>query len=1200
MKKGIKKWISFCMVITTMLAHTANVWAVSTVESSNYPKKEKVTYHGKTTYGGTTVGNFSIGDAQAFCLEHSKTTPPTGTSVTSQISHDQNIQKVLYYGWKGPQQWSGFQNESHGIVVTSLALSYYYAQESSMPSKIKSFVNYISKKSVPNYSLKFSDSQVKAYKEGNIQRTKTITLESDSSKFGIQISLPQQVTYVDETHQKKQTGGKVTINGQTKFHFEASLNENLQPYHTGSLNGSYSYQAIVAKTTSSSLQDIGYGVYLKGNDQPISLSVEWLQSAKLVIQKTDIHHQLIDGAVFHLWNDDYDKQVSVDQGKITIDQLPSGTYFLQEVQAPQGFLLDDQIYTISLKAGDQTQKVIVNEEPQGQIQIQKNNTHGDGIAHVEFDIYSDGNIYSAGGTLLYQDHHLMGHVTTNEKGFATSPSLPLGKYKVVETKVPDGYLLDKSERKVSLTYANQTTELVFSLLTIENKEPLGKIEFQKDIDSSSTNQQIGEAFLSSIKYGLYAQEDIYNAAKTQCFYHKDELISQKETDKEGKIVWQDLPLGHYYLKELESNPSLVLNEKTIDVELNYQNMNTAVVVTSVKGTNRIASQRIQIFKEGSQQTGSGVVQGLKGAEFTFVLNSEYEKVGFDKAKHYFVGETDEKGYLTTPLLPYGTYRVRETKTPKGYYGASDFLIQIEKDSTLYEIGYRIQKVTVHNQPFESLLKIVKKDQESQQIVKIAGATFKIKNVDTGKYVSYTDWNKFPNIQVDEWSTNEEGYVILNTKLKAGHYQLEEIKAPHGYILNDQKVTFEISEDSYDIAEDHVTPITVVSLSDKPVKGKIVIEKVGEVLKDYQDGQFVYQSQGLAGSRFEIRAKKDIMDPSQQGKILYHQGDVVETLQTQDNGKVTSSLLPLGEYECQEISAPYGYVIDDEIKTITLSYQDQTTEIVSHQETVVNERQKVDLQIVKKDNETKKGIAGAKFALMANRDIYNHDGQVIVKQGTILKTAQSQQDGKVIWSIDLPLDLTDETLPKDSETHTDHTQVIGNRHALYVIKEVQPAKGYVSQNIHYYVDARYTHDRQKNITFAYDWYNQQTKTKIQKVDAQNSSPLAGATLEVIDASNNQVVERWLSQKEGHVIRGLSVGKTYILHEVQAPQGYTKTQDQEFVVLDTKDEQNVIFANKKAPTPKTDDTTLMYPYVMMGVMAFALTGILCWVKKKERKS
>ncbi|WP_270601883.1 MSCRAMM family protein, partial [Coprobacillus cateniformis] len=368
----------------------------------------------------------------------------------------------------------------------------------------------------------------------------------------------------------------------------------------------------------------------------------------------------------------------------------------------------------------------------------------------------------------------------------------------------------------------------------------------------------------------------------------------------------DLHIGDYYLKELETNDSLLINSTPINVSLTYKDMNTSVVSSKTSAKDIIASQRIQIFKEGIKDGIAGVVAGLQGAEFTFKLSNEYNHVGWDNAKTYYVGTTDKNGFLTTDLLPYGTYRVRETKTPEGYYGASDFLITIERDSSLYEIGYKIKKVTVNNVPFETLLKIRKADSETDKTVLKKGNVYKLKNLDKDEYVSYVDWSQFPNIHVDKWETHEDGTITLNTMLQAGHYQLEEIDCSEGYLLNKEPLKFELTKDmDYDIAEDGVTPIVTITFENKPVKGKIKLSKEGEVLTGYDEKEknFIYEKVGLANAVYDILAEKDILDPCNDKTVLYHAGEVVDTITTNEDGQAESKLLPLGDYEVKEKESP---------------------------------------------------------------------------------------------------------------------------------------------------------------------------------------------------------------------------------------------------------------------------------------------------------
>ena len=80
-------------------------------------------------------------------------------------------------------------------------------------------------------------------------------------------------------------------------------------------------------------------------------------------------------------------------------------------------------------------------------------------------------------------------------------------------------------------------------------------------------------------YELRAKERITNKAGTKTYYEKDALVSAKKTNKDGKITWNDLPLGNYYIKEISSNDSLVLNPSVINVSLEYEGQTVSKAVS---------------------------------------------------------------------------------------------------------------------------------------------------------------------------------------------------------------------------------------------------------------------------------------------------------------------------------------------------------------------------------------------------------------------------------------------------------------------------------------------------------------------------------------------------------------------------------------------------------------------------------------------
>lgn len=255
-----------------------------------------ITYLGKVSYGGTAVGHFLVNGKIAFCMEHQKETPPTGTSFSESIYNNATIRKVLYYGWGGIEPWSGFGSEAQGIVCTSLVLSYYYSGPDSIiilggPTDktigVSAFMNYIqSKPDVGSAELALSKTYTESFlsTDKTYQRTDSIKLSSDSRNT-ITIPLQKGVTLVNETTGAVGTGN-VTVKGGDTFYLKAPLSLN-GTWKSGKLYGSMGkFQSVLMLTNTSGMQNLGQGRY--GGTDPdkfVELTVKWVQMGDIKITK---------------------------------------------------------------------------------------------------------------------------------------------------------------------------------------------------------------------------------------------------------------------------------------------------------------------------------------------------------------------------------------------------------------------------------------------------------------------------------------------------------------------------------------------------------------------------------------------------------------------------------------------------------------------------------------------------------------------------------------------------------------------------------------------------------------------------------------------------------------------------------------------------------------------------------------------------
>lgn len=403
----------------------------------------------------------------------------------------------------------------------------------------------------------------------------------------------------------------------------------------------------------------------------------------------------------------------------------------------------------------------------------------------------------------------------------------------------------------------------------------------------------------------------------------------------------------------------------------------------------------------------------------------------------------------------------------------DFTVVIENDSREPQT-WRV----FNDAPFKALIQAVKEDKETGKTVLLPDTEFKIKNVETGEYVGQWVWFPIPHF-VDTFTTDESGTVTTPNTLDVGTYELVEIKAPYGYLLDDEPIHFTVStKTAYEVAEDGKTPVIKVTKEDISAKGQIEVSKIGEQLVDVEvdengNIQFHYEKKPVDGAEFVVKATEDIYSVDNQGDLIFKKDEVVEELTT-FNGYAQTDELPLGKYKVYEVIAGDGFILNKEIKEVELTYKDQVTPVVTESVEYENIRQKVDLKIVKLDSETETPLKDAEFGLYAKEDIYGYKEAVpmsmeeepLVKATTLIEKAVSDENGNVSFKTDLPL-------------------------SLFEIKELKAPIGYASNDEVYEVDASYQGQDVETIKVTYEVLNEITKVEISKQDITTGKELAGA-------------------------------------------------------------------------------------------------------------
>ena len=181
------------------------------------PKASDLVYNGKVSWHGYDTGKFTVGERTAFCIQHSKLSPPTGTSYTTSVWNNDVAKKILYYGFQGQRPWGKFQGDVHARMLTSFAMSYLIEGRFSgdnyvwTTGKLNEFINYCKAASLPNTNISFSKTNVTAYVEGNVQRTEVIKFNAGDYYNTVTIRVPNGITLHNVSTGANVTNGNATI-----------------------------------------------------------------------------------------------------------------------------------------------------------------------------------------------------------------------------------------------------------------------------------------------------------------------------------------------------------------------------------------------------------------------------------------------------------------------------------------------------------------------------------------------------------------------------------------------------------------------------------------------------------------------------------------------------------------------------------------------------------------------------------------------------------------------------------------------------------------------------------------------------------------------------------------------------------------------------------------------------------------------------
>ncbi len=582
-----------------------------------------------------------------------------------------------------------------------------------------------------------------------------------------------------------------------------------------------------------------------------------------------------------------------EKGFIHIPNLTLGAYVVQEIQAPDGYVLDNTPQTVHIEYGKLHTLEFFN-TPKTSILIKKYDSETrEPLANATFKVTDSKRQNVGNGNGLF---------TTNENGTILVPNLKKGTYIVEEVKAPNGYLLNSKPQVVEVdngkVYTLEFFNPKYDSLTIVKLD-------------SATKQPLANALIKVTTVD-------------------DKFIGEYRTDETGTIVVTGLKAGTYKVQEIQAPNGYVLDNTVKLVHLKQGEPQKVEIFNSKKAG-------IQILKRDSK-----TAKPLQGAKF------EVRKVNGELIGANYI--TDSNGMITINGLEQGWYTVKETVAPNGYALNSNVQnVEVKSDKYTQIVfendklgSIRLKKIDyVTRKPIPNVkFKITKENGENvgefvtdkwgeiNLINKLEPATYLIEEmaVPTGYALdkgvrkvkidvgteTMVEWENYPLatldlLKIDErtkkpisgvefellnakkqsmgkFTTDKDGRIYLESKLGQGTYYVKETKAKEGYIPNEGEKMIELKWGKS----------TEVEFINTPIFGQIEIHKIGS-----KNNQITGQLDGdnLKGAEFTVYEKAT--------------GKEVTRVVTNYNGIARTEELPYGEYIVKETKAPAYYVLNEQ-------------------------------------------------------------------------------------------------------------------------------------------------------------------------------------------------------------------------------------------------------------------------------------------------
>ena len=883
--------------------------------------------------------------------------------------------------------------------------------------------------------------------------------------------------------------------------------------------------------------------------------------------------------------------------------VPCGyRYYVKEIQAPEHYYKqvkkaryefqwiyqDDktQLYTFP-KPGSESEAVFLNQEVTAEVTVQKVDAQS-GLSRPQqmaslkgavYGIYAKEAITSADGDgeILYEKNAEVMRKETDTEGRLCFTGLPLGTYYVKEIKASEGYLADAAVYTVDCAYEGQDILVikkeVFSKeriksqpftcfkLTGDNKETdlewmrgagfsvysVKELEEKGHLKKGSA--QLEDAVLIQEVIDQYRDKDTLQyqkmkALETAAYYDeagKMQRLKEQFSDENGVLNIRALPYGKYLLVETTvPEGKVAAAPKVLNVDSDEKD---GLVDGDGKGTLQMGSaiwdqpqtSYLKIVKK-DKTTGETVakpgakyvIHDVEGAYFNWYME---DKTSEEKVDYINRFGNLVVAYTNGEML--GSYE-------------NPYVTAERKDSDGRVLGTYVSTTTTLPQG----LYILEEVQAPEGYVRQgAEGRYRKRN---GQYFFEVSAKKLPGM--------EAVHALKITEEAVGTWEQADIAS------KDYRVRVQIGSDEAKTTYDRLAGafVTEAVQENEAAVGKLSIYAEGEVLTGYDLKKgFAYTCKPLAGNVFVVRAAEDIFSGEGKGgqTLLFAKGSVVTTLTTDENGKAWTEKikaagwewygLPLGTYTLEQIKAAKGYALSGEnqaARTFEIRYAGQEVPIRYQSELYEIPRQRAQIQIEKKDAETKEKLTGAKFGLYAAEDILAADQKsILVKEDTRLAIAETKEAENGIMDAAFDLDLPMAHYYVREEKAPDGYYRSDNTEEISFTAEDDSKNASEDGRSEDNMANRTENDRKSNAktgtphdatikSYVRTFENYKTMLQINIMDYDTETELDGVKYSIVDSKGEIVQEAVSIHGNNVLIRGLKVGETYQIRETKAREGY----------------------------------------------------------------